>query len=289
MNHDSNQWRDWVGRTEARSDRVGSVPAAALAALLDRQTDRYDTGAALPPAWHWLYFLPIVPASQTGPDGHPRRGAFLPPVDLPGRMWAGGHLDFRRPLRVGAAITRTSTIARVDCKQGRSGLLVIVKVEHRIRDHDGLLVAEQQDIVYRDAAAPSFAPGGASEGMPAVAVWRREIHPDPVMLFRYSALTLNAHRIHYDHPYATEEEGYAGLVVQGPLIATLLLDLLRRESPRRELRTFSFRAVRPLFAGRPFQVCGCPVEGGENARLWAVDADGALAMEATAQTAHGAA
>jgi 3-methylfumaryl-CoA hydratase len=299
VNTGSNGWRDWIGRTESDSDLVAATPAAALAALLDQETDCYGTGAALAPAWHWLYFRPIMRASQTGPDGHPRRGAFLPPIALPRRMWAGGHLDLLRPMRVGAVITRSSTLTDVDCKQGRSGSLIFVKIEHRIHDRDGLLVAEQQDIVYRGAApqaaavqavraAPPFVLR-ATEGKPADALWRREICPDPVMLFRYSALTWNAHRIHYDHPYATQVEGYPGLVVQGPLIATLLLDLLRRESPGRELRTFSFRAVRPVFSGRPFQLCGCPVDGGRTARLWALDADGALAMEATAETAQGAA
>ncbi|MDR2188096.1 MAG: MaoC family dehydratase N-terminal domain-containing protein [Azonexus sp.] len=208
----------------------------------------------------------------------------MPPVPLPRRMWAGSRLRFERPLCIGAQITKTSRITDVQWKQGRSGRLAFVQVEHCIEDASGLLLVEAQDIVYREAAQAGD-PLPAPQAAPAKAVWRREIYPDPVLLFRYSALTFNGHRIHYDLPYAIGVEHYPERVVHGPLIATLLLDLLRREAPQQRVMAFSFRAVRPLFQGAPFHVCGQPASDGKTAHLWAQDADGGLAMDATAELA----
>jgi len=274
--------QDWVGRTEVLCDRVTAAPPTALAATLDHPLARFETGAKLPAPWHWLYFLPSARQSEIGADGHPRRGAFLPPVALPRRMWAGSQMRFVRPLKVGADITRTSQIADVRTKDGRSGSLVFVKVEHRIDDADGLLLEEVQDIVYREAARPGEA-APEPQPAPADAQWCHEVHPDPVLLFRFSALTFNSHRIHYDLPYATGVEHYPALVVHGPLIATLLLGALHRELPGRGVQGFSFRALRPLFEGRPFKVCGRREGDGRTVRLWAQDADGWLAMDASAQ------
>jgi 3-methylfumaryl-CoA hydratase len=282
MNIDNGRLQDWVGRTEALRDRVTAAPPTALAATLDHPAAPFDAGAELPAPWHWLYFLPVARQSEIGADGHPRRGGFLPPVALPRRMWAGSQMRFSRPLKVGADITRSSRIAEVRPKEGRSGALVFVKVEHRIDDADGLLLEEVQDIVYRDAAKPGEAVP-EPQPAPAEAHWRHDIHPDPVLLFRFSALTFNSHRIHYDLPYATGVEHYPALVVHGPLIATLLLDALHRELPGRSLQGFSFRAVRPLFEGRPFTVCGSLDGDGRTVRLWAQDVDGWLAMDASAQ------
>jgi len=268
----------WVGRTEERRDTVTVAPLVALAALLDRDDAPPRAGDAAPPLAHWLYFLPAYRQSAAGPDGHAARGEFLPPVELPRRMWAGSRLEFARPLVVGSEVTRRSRIASVKSKQGRSGALVFVTVRHEVSDADGLVLADEHDIVYRGAggaaASPVAAPGGET--------WRREIHPDPLLLFRYSAVTFNGHRIHYDHPYATRVEGYPGLVVHGPLVATLLVDLLRREMPGVELRTYTFRALRPLFDTANFSTCGVPDAAGRSARLWARDSEGAMTMEATA-------
>ena len=268
----------WVGRTEERRDTVTVAPLVALAALLDRDDAPPRAGDAAPPLAHWLYFLPAYRQSAAGPDGHAARGEFLPPVELPRRMWAGSRLEFARPLVVGSEVTRRSRIASVKSKQGRSGALVFVTVRHEVSDADGLVLADEHDIVYRGAggaaASPVAAPGGET--------WRREIHPDPLLLFRYSAVTFNGHRIHYDHPYATRVEGYPGLVVHGPLVATLLVDLLRRELPGVELRTYTFRALRPLFDTANFSTCGVPDAAGRSARLWARDSEGAMTMEATA-------
>ncbi|TDN59212.1 MaoC family dehydratase N-terminal domain-containing protein [Paraburkholderia sp. BL10I2N1] len=272
----------WIGRSERVSDTLTLTPMAALAATLDHDGLPVAPGDALPPLWHWLYFLPVHRQSLIGPDGHPKRGGFLPPVELPRRMWAGSQLAFSRTLRAGDAVTRLSTIEDVTHKHGRSGDLVFVKVLHEISDAAGVAITERQDIVYRDHPAANeespvlrLAPEGAQ--------WTREIRPDPVLLFRYSALTLNGHRIHYDRPYATEQEGYQGLVVHGPLLATLLLDLLRRERPQEAVTAFSFRAMSPVIDTSPFFVCGRPEsEEGKTVKLWIAGSDGTLRMEANA-------
>jgi 3-methylfumaryl-CoA hydratase len=272
--------REWRGRTESRSDEITAAPIAALSATLDRDDSFPRPGAPLPPLWHWLYFLPISRQSELGPDGHTRRGGFLPPVPLPRRMFAGDRLQFHRPLRVGEKISRLSSIVDVSLKHGRSGPLVFVVVRHEISNREGIAVVEEHDIVYRDNPSPADA-APAPQTSPAGAVWTRQIQPDATLLFRYSALTFNGHRIHYDRRYTTEVEGYPGLVVHGPLIATLLLDLLRRNLADAGIASFSFRAIRPLFDTAPFSVCGKPAPDGKTAQVWATDPDGWLAMEAT--------
>jgi 3-methylfumaryl-CoA hydratase len=184
----------------------------------------------LPELWHWLYFLPHARQSEIGPDGHPKRGGFLPPVPLPRRMWAGGRLEWIKPLVVGDAIERTSTIQSVTHKSGRTGDLIFVLVRHEISNAAGIALTEEHDIVYRDAPAPDDKPVTPTAA-PSDATWTKTIHPDDVLLFRYSALTFNGHRIHYDRRYVTEVEGYPGLIVHGPLIATLLVDLVRQSIP----------------------------------------------------------
>lgn len=273
----------WVGRRETAHDVVTPVPVRALAATLDLGAVDAADGTPLPPLWHWLYFLPLHRQGELGPDGHARRGGFLPPVPLPRRMWAGGRLQFRAPLRVGDRLQRTSVIESVSAKDGRSGPLVFVTVRHEIcraGDAEPALV-EHHDIVYRGESHPGEA-GPPPQPAPVDAAWRREVVPDDVLLFRYSALTFNGHRIHYDRRYCTGVEGYPGLVVHGPLIATLLLDQLRRERPGADVSSFRFKAVRPLFDGAAFHVNGAPAADGRSARLWASDAGGTLAMEAAA-------
>ncbi|MFM1860241.1 MAG: hypothetical protein RL133_1741 [Pseudomonadota bacterium] len=281
--HASHALQDWIGRSETAVDTLYPTPVRALSATLDSKLTAPGPHESLPPLWHWLYFLPLHSQSEIGLDGHARRGGFLPPVNLPRRMWAGGQLQFQRALKVGEAVRRVSTIRDVTQKQGRTGPLVFVKVEHAIfvdTDAEPALL-EFHDIVYRDAES-------ASEHRPAPeraelnALWMREIQPDPVLLFRYSALTFNGHRIHYDRTYVTEEEGYPGLVVHGPLVATLLLELVRREQPLAVVEAFSFKAVRPLFDLHPFAVCGVPSADGHSIALWAQDHEGYVTMRATA-------
>jgi len=279
---DLEQLRTWIGRTETRTDLATAAPYAALSGTLDREDAEPAAGTAVPPLWHWLYFLPLAPMSDVGPDGHPKRGGFLPPVPLPRRMFAGGRFEFHHPLKVGEPMTRTSRITDVSGKTGRSGTLVFVTVRHEFANVGGIALTEEHDIVYREnprADVPVPKPTAA----PAGETFSREIVPDPVLLFRYSALTFNSHRIHYDRPYVTGVEGYPGLIVHGPLIATLLVDLLRRRLPDAKVARFSFRAMRPLFDINRFTVCGR--EDGKSVALWTRDHEGWLTMDASAELA----
>jgi 3-methylfumaryl-CoA hydratase len=273
----------WIGRSESLTEVIAPFPANALAATLDRADPPYEAGAALPPLWHWLHFLPLSPLADAGPDGHPARGGFLPPVPLPRRMWAGSRLSFLAPLRIGARATKTSTVTSVTMKEGRTGPLVFVTVRHEVTVDGTPVIHEEHDIVYR-ANAPAGTSPPAPPPAPTDAGFRRVITPDPVLLFRYSALTFNSHRIHYDQPYVTGVEGYPGLIVHGPLIATLLLDNLQRAHPERSVSAFRFRAVSPLFDVAPFEVCG-RLDAQAEASLWARRPDGGLAMEAVAKMA----
>ena len=286
---DADALRAWVGKTETRSDTIDARPVELLSATLDRNDPQPRHGDVLPPLWHWLYFLPVYRASEVGPDGHARRGGFLPPVPLPRRMWAGSRIEWLRPLAIGDEVARHSRIVSVTPKSGRSGALVFVVVRHELSTAAGLALTEEHDIVYRDmppAQASAEQAGVARDVVPGAPTWTRRIAPNDVLLFRYSALTFNSHRIHYDRRYVTEVEGYPGLVVHGPLLATLLVDLLRRNRPEVSLRRFEFRALAPLFDIAPFDVCG---RAGEDDRadvaLWAQGVDGAAAMRATATPA----
>jgi 3-methylfumaryl-CoA hydratase len=274
------QLRSWEGRSETLHDEITAAPVRSLSATLDRDDPPPAAGTALPPLWHWLYFLPSHRQGELGPDGHAKRGGFLPPVPLPRRMWAGGRLQWHAPLRVGDAVRRVSTISSVTHKSGRTGDLVFVLVQHEVSNAQGLALTEEHDIVYRAAARPGD-PVPPPQPAQVDAAWSREIVPDDVLLFRYSALTFNGHRIHYDRRYVTEVEGYPGLIVHGPLIATLLVDLARRNTDA-PLRSFSFKAVRPTFDLHPFRVNGAPSADGRSARLWAQDHEGWLTMQAEA-------
>lgn len=274
----------WIGKTETVSDQITPVPMAALSATLDIDASVPKTGDPLPPLWHWLYFLSIHRQSELGPEGHSTKGGFLPLVPLPRRMWAGGRFEFHQLLRVSAIYTRTSRIADVQHKEGRTGPLVFVVVRHEIGNAEGAALVEEQDIVYRDHPEPGDA-APAPQPAPKDAKWERIVRPDDVLLFRYSALTFNAHRIHYDWRYATQVEGYPGLVVHGPLIATLLIDLLRRNMPKAEVTRFAFRAVSPLFDTASFWVCGKLESDAKTVSLWARNESGSLATTATATIA----
>jgi 3-methylfumaryl-CoA hydratase len=274
----------WVGRSETLRDEITAAPLRGLSATLDRDDADPARGTPVPPLGHWLYFLPTHRESEIGPDGHARRGGFLPPVPLPRRMWAGGRLKWEaaNPLRVGDEVQRDSRIASVEHKSGRSGDLVFVTVVHEIRNGRGLAVTEEHDIVYRAAAQPGE-PAPQPTAAPSNAQWQRELTPDEVLLFRYSALTFNGHRIHYDRRYVTDVEGYPGLIVHGPLIATLLVDLVRRHAPDTPVASFEFKALRPTFDGRPMRVNALP--SGKAIELWAQDHEGWLTMKGKAQLA----
>lgn len=279
MSDDFERLRQWIGRTESCNDIATARPVAALAATLDRRDPEPAVGDAIPPGWHWLYFLETKPASDLAPDGHAKRGGFLPPVALPRRMWAGGRLEFLRPLHVGEKLRRNSEIVAVEPKQGKSGNLVFVTVRHTVIASGQTATIEEHDIVYREAAR-SAEPPPQGKPAPLHPKWRRELRADSVMLFRFSALIFNAHRIHYDLDYARDEEHYPGLVVHGPLQTVLILDLARREE-RRPVRKLVYRAVHPIFHTAHFTVNGNP-DGSAQAELWTADATGNLAMTATA-------
>jgi len=274
---------DWIGRQRDTSDTITVAPVRGLEATLDYPSRDWMHGDAVPLLAHWLYLLDVAPRHELGDDGHPQRGGFLPPVPFPRRMWAGSSLEFHKPLCVGDAITRTSTILDVAEKNGRTGPLVFVKVRHEIR-RDGEVDAaltEVQDIVYREAPGPDE-PAPADKAAPDNATWERKWLPDEALLFRFSALTFNGHRIHYDRRYAIEAERYPALVVHGPLIATLVLNLLRDKRPDAQVVRYEFRAVRPLFDSHHFFVCGQAQPDGKTFHLWAKDHEGRLAMDATA-------
>jgi 3-methylfumaryl-CoA hydratase len=275
MTPDAEELKAWKGRSETVADTIGAAPLRMLRATLDLPPD--DSASEVPPLWHWLYFLPSARQSELGPDGHPRRGGFLPPVPLPRRMWAGGQLEFFSPLRVGDAVRRVSTIDDVKVKSGRTGELCFVRVRHEIGGPRGLALREFHDIVYRPDPVPG-APEPACEAAPPSVLARRVV-PDDTLLFRYSALTFNGHRIHYDRRYVTQVEGYPGLVVHGPLMATLLAGLAGRQFVGREPAAFSFRAMKPVFDLHPFEACGRP-DGADAADLWIRDHAGHKAMAA---------
>ncbi len=271
MTADLAELQSWIGRTETVRDTLTPRLAAELAATLDLAEN------AVPLAAHWCLGPPIAPAAELGPDGHPARGGFLPPVPLPRRMWAGSQLRFFHRLQIGDTVERVSRIADVTAKQGRSGALCFVTVAHEIFSPRGLALTEHHDIVYRDITLP-----GGTKNPPAlpVAEWSRPMRADAVMLFRYSAITFNGHRIHYDRSYATEVVFYPGLIVHGPLQASWLLEFCSgiKGAPPAE---FSFRGVSPLFDFAAFTLCARAV--GEELHLWIQTDDGTLTMDATAQ------
>lgn len=247
--------QDWVGRREERRDRVDEGLAARWLATFDRAAPAAGT---LPQGFHWCLCTPDAPSATLGPDGHPRRddgpGSFLPPVPhLPRRMWASSAVEFVAPLRVGAAIRRTSTVTAIDAKHGSSGELVFVTVKHETFADEALAVREEQSLVYRAAASGDspLAPPSPGEGAFDAGAWdaHRAVLPSEPLLFRYSALTFNSHRIHYDLPYARDVERYRGLVVHGPLTASLLLDLAQRELGDNALKAFAFRGLSPAICG----------------------------------------
>ena len=257
----------WIGRTEEIHEHLSLDQVTRIAATLGESAPQ--AGEPLPALWQWCFFQPAVEESGLGGDGHPARGGFLPPADNRHRMWAGGRVEFHTALKVGARATRISTITHIQQKQGKTGSLLFVTVQHDYLQGGQLAIREEQDIVYREPTPPKLASG---DPLPEGA-WQESVTPTPTLLFRYSAVTFNGHRIHYDWPYATETEGYPGLVVHGPLMATLSLRAFCRANPAARLRRFAYRGVRPLIAPHPFEVSGRVVAAGK-AELWVGNAEG---------------
>lgn len=275
---DIDHLRQWIGRTQEASDIVTVQLVKALRATLFLDIGNPARGDAAPLTTHWCLAQPVAPMNELGPDGHPARGGFLPPVPLPRRMWAGGQLEFLETLRVGDQVTRSSRIADVTLKTGSTGALCFVTVDHTITTPRGVAIRERQDIVYRDVTPAGTPKAPAS---PAPTAQHREIHmADPVLLFRYSALTFNGHRIHYDRDYVTKVEGYPGLIFHGPLQAALLVEFTAKLHGGTSPKMFSYRGVQPLFDGAEFSV-NANSDANEMA-AWTANADGAPTMKATA-------
>ena len=275
---DIDHLRNWIGKTQEASDIVTEQLTKALRATLFLDIGSPKKGDATPLTTHWCLAQPVAPMSELGPDGHPARGGFLPPVPLPRRMWAGGELQFLDPLRVGDEVTRSSRISDVTMKTGSTGILCFVAVEHTITTPRGVAIKERQDLVYRDVAPDSVQKSQAAPPPPPKAQHRETHMADPVLLFRYSALTFNGHRIHYDRDYVTKVEGYPGLVFHGPLQAALLVEFSAHLHDGKAPAKFSYRGVQPLFDGAEFSV---NANDGAS-ELWTANNTGTPTMKATA-------
>lgn len=277
---DENEFSSWIGREQSRTATMLRTVTDAMAAVLDLQTPPDEVVA---PGWQWLFFNESIARSGLGQDGHPKRGGFLPPIASPRRMWAGSRIRYVADLPLGVEATRTSRILDVKHKTGRSGSLWFVTVEHTISCEGTDRIVEEQDLVYRDAAKPRSGPAKPPAVHGVQPQWSEQVEPDEVLLFRYSALTFNSHRIHYDQPYATNEEGYEGLVVHGPLAATLLQGFaIANARPGHRLISFDYRGVAPLIVNQMFTLEGREGPGGAWQELWVRGPKGELALSATA-------
>ena len=295
MTNESIDLQKWVGRQNVVEDGASGQSAARLATLLEQEDAATATGSGndqqvLFPLGHWLHFgEDDVPMTELGTDGHVKLGGFMPPVDLRRRMWAGSELEFHAPITAGQTLTRTTTIESITEKTGGSGRLCFVILRHEVTADGVLATTDRHTIVYREAttsgnvgsaAKPPREDTQAPEGWD----WVRSVRPNEVMLFRYSALTFNSHRIHYDYPYVTEVEGYPGLVTHGPLTATLLLDAFMKNHQEATVVGFKFTAKSPLFAGEQIHLVGRRIDETTH-ELEAIAPDGKTAIAATVTTA----
>jgi 3-methylfumaryl-CoA hydratase len=280
---DQAELQQYVGRKQTEEDLATAYPVRALAATLGRDEPPPEAGSPVPPGWHGLYFLATAPRDALGRDGLPDETGIMPPLPFPRRMFAGQRMTFHQPIRVGDRITKESELTDLTLKDGSTGKLVFATLTIRISGSDGLCLEEEYDRVFReDVAEGAKNPAPRREPPPDDCPWKVVVEPDPVMLFRYSALTFNPHRIHYDRPYAMEVEGYPGLVVHGPLSLTLLADFARDNNPGKRMTGFHMRARAPLFDTAPFELVGRPSDDGSTCELWAVTPEGTVAMSAGA-------
>jgi 3-methylfumaryl-CoA hydratase len=280
MSENAKPLTDWIGSQEHREEIISEFPAQAAAAMLDLDGEKMTHGNPLPPLWHWFYFLPLAQRSQIDVDGHPKRGGFFPPVTLPRRMFAGARTEFFRPLTIGEPAVREGEILNVTEKSGKAGRLVFVTVRYRHLQGGEVRIEEEQDIVYKEPGPKIPAPTPLASLPDVPGAWVQDVRPDTVLLFRFSALTFNAHRIHYDRPYALEEEGYPGLVVHGPLTAMMLAWMTQEQSAKR-IAKFTFQGRAPLFDLFPFRLIGRPE--GDTVALEAHGPDDKITMQASAE------
>ena len=282
---DKQNSKEWIGKSATDYGFVSAYSANYFSLTLDRKDPPFEEGDLLPPAWHYFYFHELVALAETGVDGHREKGDFMPPLPFPRRMWAGSKMSFESPICIGEKVRKVVTIDDIIVKEGKSGTLCFVTtVEEIFGEDDRRTTIEKRTQVYRDAPqnkdeSPPLIPA------PAEPLWSRIICPSPVLLFRYSALTMNSHRIHYDRDYVSKVEGYPGLLVHGPLTMTLMLDLFRREKPLAEIKSFDLRAVAPVYDTMDFSVHGAAGKSEGQCKLWAMTGEGGLAMDANVKFA----
>ena len=273
---DAKDMQNWIGRNETVEDILSLSTIENMNAMLGRRRAELQTGDPLPPSWHWLYFNRGEAPDKLGRDGHIVKSDFMPPIPLPRRMWAGNRVEVTKPLTIGSLGKRVTTIEDISEKDGRTGPLIFLRERSDLSDDKGGQLTDWRTLVHRGEADGTEKP--QPNPAPRNPVWHQKIMPDSVLLFRYSALTFNSHRIHYDRDYTTSVEGYSALLVHGPLTATLLLNLLRSEMPDASLKEMNVRAMSPIFDNATFSVNGTPAEDGKSVRLWATTSDGDLAM-----------
>ncbi len=274
--------QSWVGRTRSVADEMAAPLVRRMAALTDRADIPLQHGASVPNHWLCMLFDDAAPQAALAPDGHPATGDFLPPVPLPRRMLGGRRLTYSSAPRVGDALTRETTIAAITPKVGRSGALIFVTLRHSITRGNEAIAVEEQDIAYLEPKRNAPAPRPEPTVVPQAA-WRDAFTPDPVMLFRYSALTFNGHRIHYDADYARDGEGYPALVVNGGVTTLFLLEAALRRQPGAQVLQTASRTMNPLFCGRPARLCGSAPDAQGHSTLWAEDETGAMALRIEAR------
>ena len=283
---DLDDLRSHIGRSQTATDVIHAGPANSLRLAFGRSEPELRDGDVLPPAWLALYFLPRVASDALRPDGSPRDTGVVPALALPRRMFAGERVRFHAPVRIGESLRRETRLADISMKQGGTGTLVFATVASRVFGPNGLIVEEERRTVFREEVKPgerNQAP--RRDPAPSDTPWRRTVTPDPVLLFRFSALTFNSHRIHYDRTWAMEVEGYPGLVVHGPLTTTLLIDFARDQNPGKRIASYATQARAPLFDTSPFELRGRPATSGRGCELWAVTPEGAIAMSAEVELA----
>ncbi len=271
-----------IGDRVVEEDAATAAPIRTMNAAFGRNAAAPGPGDAIPAGWHGVYFLPEIRSAGLSPDGAPLRSNIIPEMPLPRRMYAGARMRFHKPIRIGDALTRETELTGLTPKQGSTGQMAIVNVTSWISGPDGLAVEEERVTVFREETKPgakNAAPAALAES-PADLAWRETVVPDEVMLFRYSALTFNSHRIHYDEPYATGVEGYPGLVVHGPLSQTYLVNFVKDKNPGRALVRFDMRARALLFVNQPIELVGRP--GADCCEVWALTPQGGIAMSASA-------
>ncbi|TCZ66018.1 hypothetical protein [Roseicella aquatilis] len=274
----SPELQSWVGRTRVVEEDVGLAAVRRIAGMLDLDPDAFRPGDPLPPHWFTLFFADVARQSDIGPDGHPKPGVFLPPIPLPRRMGAGRRVAIHDCLRVGDIASKTTEVAAILPKQARTGFITVLTMRHTIRRGDQVIAVDEFDAIYREAVKPGEKSGtGAPVAAPMDAAWQVEKHLSAPLVFRYSAVTWNAHRIHYDADYARQEEGYPNTVQNGGLTMQLLLDAAVAQTPGR-LRGFGARLTRPIYVGDTVTLCGHAPRDGK-AMAWVQDRDGTLCAQ----------